>query len=160
MAFERRKVTTQNNKNNFWPFLQGYWILVPALYFIFVMPTIFQVAPNESLPLSTITNLFYNAFNLGLGAILYVIHPKERAKVGAADGILKIAVVQQLLARNVFGLLLTVATWYKLPEVISPEAISSSENKGKYLAPKILYSLTILITVLTLLSIIGIYMLN
>ena len=94
-------------------------------------------------------------FNLGLAGVLTQTSPFERSRTGAADGVLKMAIAQQLISQNILGLGLAIYVWYKLPRKVTPEMVSSEQMEKEYFKQKTLYILTGIVLILTILAIIS-----
>lgn len=153
--FERKETPNSTPNMTAWTILKWYWLLVPALYFIFIVPTFTEGEGAPALAIEDLYNFAFHLFNLSLAGILTQTHPLERSRTGAADGILKMAIVQQIFIRNVFGIALTIFAWYKLPHKIKPEMLSTEEAEANHFQPKTLYILTGLVLFLTTLVIIS-----
>lgn len=160
MAFERKNVAKENSTNHFWQIFQWYLIIVPVLYLIFVMPNVFQRGGSEAIAYTSVARLFLHVLNLGVGGVIYLTHPSERAKNGAAKNLLIMAMIQQLVTQNLFGFGLAIIAWYKLPLVAPAVSVIKAENEQKSLQPKFLYGLMILLILLTSLVVLSIYMFN
>ena len=160
MAFERKKASRKSVTNSYWQIFQWFLILVPAIYFIFIMPTIFQQGSDETVAYSHVISLFLNVFNMGVGAVLFMTHPLERSRDGAANILLIMAIVQQLISQSLFGFGLGLIAWYKLPRVVSASALNDHEKEQKSLSPKVLYILMGLLLILTGVVVLSNYIVN
>lgn len=160
MAFERKKVEKKDVTNSYWQILQWLLILVPIFYFIFIFPTVFQSESNEPATISDFAVLLFHTFNLALGGLLMYTPPIERSRNGAADLMLKIMMVQQIITQNFFGFALVIIAWYKLPQVGMPEPIKLEGKPNKYLKPKALFILLGIITIISVLMVITVYTVN
>lgn len=160
MAFERKEVSNKSVTNSYWQIFQWFMIIVPALYFIFIMPSIFQQGSNEPVAYSSVVALFLNVFNMGVGAVLFMTHPLERSRDGAANIIVKMAIVQQLVSQSFFGFGLGLIAWYKLPTVVSSNSLNQHEKEQKSLSPKALYIIMGLLLILTGLVVLSNYIVN
>jgi len=156
-VFEQKEVSNKDKKPNttFWTILRWYWILVPTLYFLFVVPNLAEGNETAMLQPAEVFNVLFQLLNLGLAGVMTVTAPIEQSKVGAADNILKVAAVQQFLVQNIFGLILTVIAWYKLPYKVDPAAITEEEAEKWHFETKTLYILTGIIAGITVLAIIS-----
>lgn len=160
LAFERKKVIQQDKKDSYWQILQWVLLILPVLYFIFVFPTVFQSENNEPVTLQHFAVLLFHTFNLVLGGLLMYTPPIERSKNGVGNNMLKIMMVQQLITQNIFGLGLAAIAWYKLPLSVPIGSVLSDEKEPKYLKPKTILIVTSIITVLSVLMMIAVYMFN
>jgi len=155
VAFERKKTPNENPNTTFWNILQWYWVLIPTFYFLFVVPNMVEGVEGAALELGDVYNIFFQLLNLAFAGILIQTPPLERSRTGVADRVLKIAAVQQFLIQNIFGLILALFVWYKLPYRMKPEMVSAEEAEKWYFQPKTLFILTITVLVLTILAIIS-----
>jgi len=157
VAFEQKEVSNKDKKPNttFWTILRWYWILVPSLYFLFVIPNLAEGNEAPLLEPADVFNVLFQLLNLSLAGVMTVTAPIEQSKVGAADNILKVAAVQQFLVQNILGLILTVVAWYKLPYKVDPAVITKEEAEKWHFEPKTLYILTGIIAGITVLAIIS-----
>lgn len=155
MAFERKEVEKEKPKSVLWSILKWYWLIVPTFYFLFIIPGALESSEGSGLDPATAFNLVFQLINYGLAGIMTVTHPVERSKTGVADKFLKVAAVQQFLAQNIFGLILTVIVWYQLPYKVDPDMIDPEEKEGWYFQPKTIYIITGVLIAITLLVLIG-----
>lgn len=153
--FERKQASNSAPNSTSWSILKWYWLLVPTFFFIFVVPTWAENAQAVTLESGVIYNFIFQLFNLALAGILIQTNPLERSRSGAADGVLKMAIAQQFISQNLFGIVLTIYVWYKLPYKVKPEMVSTEEMEGNYFKPKTLYILTAIVLILTILAIIS-----
>ena len=153
--FERKQTTNREPNSTSWAILKWYWLLIPTLFFIFVVPSWAQGGEAVTLESSSIYNFIFQMFNLGLAGVLTQTSPFERSRTGAADGVLKMAIAQQLISQNILGLGLAIYVWYKLPRKVTPEMVSSEQMEKEYFKPKTLYILTGIVLILTILAIIS-----
>ena len=72
------------------------------------MPSWAQGGEAVTLESSSIYNFIFQMFNLGLAGVLTQTSPFERSRTGAADGVLKMAIAQQLISQNILGLGLAI----------------------------------------------------
>lgn len=162
MFFERKEVKQEKPKTFFWTFLKWYWFIVPSLYYILVVPSL---ALNEGGSLVTGQDIFTMLFQLSnyiLSGLMFVTNPMERSKNGVADKFLKIAVVQQIMLRNILGVILGLLAWYQLPETISRQQLEevdtesdSEEDRERYFKPKTILIIAVISLVLTIATTIG-----
>lgn len=158
--FERKKTSHGEPNSGSWEILKWYWLLVPTLFFIFVVPTWAEGTEAAAVGIGEMYTFIFQLFNLALAGIMIKTHPLERSRSGAADGVLKMAIGQQLISQNIFGIILTIYVWYKLPYKIKPEMIPAEETEKNYFQPKTLYILTGIVLILTILAIISQMLLN
>ena len=157
MAFERKEVEREEPKSGLWSMLKWYWLLIPTFYFLFFIPNASQqgeLAPGVAL------NLMLQMVNYGLAGIMTVTHPVEKSKTGLADNFLKLAAVQQFLAQNIFGLILTVIVWYQLPYKVDAEKVEPEELEKWHFQPKTIYIITGVLLAVTLLVVFGQFRMN
>jgi hypothetical protein len=159
-VFERKQTSNSEPNSTSWTILKWYWLLVPALFFLFVVPTWADGAEAPNLGLGDMYNFIFQLFNLSLAGILVQTDPLERSRSGAADGILKMAIGQQFISQNILGLILSGYTWYKLPYKVKPEMVTSEAAEKNYFKPKTLYILTAIVLILSILAIISQIFLN
>ena len=150
MAFERKEVNRKQTDDVSWNVLKWYWILVPAFYFVFVTPTLFEQSEGANVDDATYFVLFFLFLNLSLAGIMTYISPKERTRNGTAENVLKMAIAQQALSQNVVGVMLSLFAWYKLPKGSNIIETSTEETGKKYFEKKTLYILTVIIIIITL----------
>lgn len=148
--FERKEAPKEKPANSIWPILKWYWILIPVLYFTFVLPNAVEEAGTEAIGMGVITTIIYQFTNLSMGGLMTMLHPLEQSRSGAANNFLKIAAIQQLLVQSYFGFILILIVWYKLPNKVSPDMISEEENEQKSLPPKTIYMLTGIVTAVSI----------
>ena len=152
MAFERKEIEKENPKSALWSMLKWYWLLIPTFYFLFFISNASQqgeLAPSVAL------NLMLQMVNYGLAGIMTVTHPVEKSKTGLADNFLKLAAIQQFLAQNIFGLILTVIVWYQLPYKIDVETVEQEELEKWHFQPKTIYIITGILLAVTILVVLG-----
>lgn len=155
MAFERKETPVQEPNSMAWTILKWYWLLVPTLYFLFVLPNMVEGTEAPLLQAGDVFNWLFHLLNIALAGIMTQTHPLERSRSGAADKILKIAIIQQLLTQNILGVGLSIYVWYKLPHKVKSETVSSEEAEKRYFQPKTLYILTGVVLSITVLAIIS-----
>ena len=152
MAFERKEIEKENPKSALWSMLKWYWLLIPTFYFLFFIPNASQ--QGELTP-SVALNLMLQMVNYGLAGIMTVTHPVEKSKTGLADNFLKLAAIQQFLAQNIFGLILTVIVWYQLPYKIDVETVEQEELEKWHFQPKTIYIISGILLAITILVVLG-----
>ena len=87
---------------------------------------------------------------------MFVTDPRERSKKGVADKFLKIAVVQQFLVQNIFGMIFSLLAWYQLPKNLAAESITDDEEeKTTTIQPKTTLTAVIVTTIFSLIFAIG-----
>lgn len=160
MAFERKKSSKKNVTNSYWQIFQWYLVIFPLFYFIFVMPSVFQQGSNGPVPYASVATLFMHVVNMGVGSVFFLTHPLERSRNGAANHLLIMAMIQQLITQSFFGFGLALIAWYKLPTMVSPEAMTSEMENQKSIASKWLAILMVILIILTVLVVLSIYMFN
>lgn len=153
--FEYKKNSDEKKSSISWSILKWYWMLVPMFFLLFIMPNQFQGGDSPLLHPRDIFNIIFQILNLSLAGIITMIHVSERSKTGAADNILKIAIVQQFLVQNYLGLILTTFAWYRLPYKVKSQMFSSEEAGKGHFQPKTLYILTGIVVGVTILSLVG-----
>lgn len=115
MKSENKRKSKKKTNTYLWTSLKWYWFLVAAFYFLFILPKMFQADAGLTMEVADVLTLLFQVQNIILSGLMIMISPLERTKVGVADIFLKIAAVQQFIVGNIFGLLLTVFVWYRLP---------------------------------------------
>lgn len=68
---------------------------------------------------------------------------------------MKLAAIQQFLAQNIFGLILTVIVWYQLPYKIDVETVEQEELEKWHFQPKTIYIITGILLAVTILVVLG-----
>ena len=160
MAFERKEIEKEKPKSGLWSMLKWYWLLSPTFYFLFFVPKALQQADGGALAPDVALNLIFQMVNYGLAGIMAVTHPQEKSKTGLADKFLKAAAIQQFLARNIFGLVLTVIVWYQLPYKVDAESIEPEELEKWHFQPKTIYIITGILLAITILVVFGQFRMN
>lgn len=132
MVSESKSIKEQENKTYFWTSLKWYWFIAPSFYFLFIVPK--MVGGNVVLTMGSedMSTFLFQLLNYVMAGLMFVTNPTEQSKTGGADMFLKIALGQQFAAQNIFGILLTVLVWYKLPYKIDSSAINSNNSTKRY----------------------------
>lgn len=155
MVFERKEIKQEEPKTYFWTFLKWYWFIIPSFYYIVIIP---RLALNEGGSLvggEDIFTMIFQFSNYVLSGLMFVTNPIEQTRTGVADKFLKIAVIQQIMIRNIFGVVLGLLAWYQLPTNGNIEFDESEGTNNWYFKPKTIVILSIVSLVLTLLTLIG-----
>lgn len=152
MAFEYKKENQEEIKTYFWTILKWYWFIVPAFYFIVILPNITLNEGGASFGGGDVFTLLYQFLNFSMSGLMFVMHPIERSKIGVGDKFLKIATVQQFFTRNIFGVILIILAWYQLPYKVELETIDPEDEEKWYFKPKTILIITIVILSLVLLT--------
>ncbi len=160
MAFERKKAPQERPDQKYWNLLKAYWLIVPALFFILVLPRITESPELQTVYREDVSPLVYQSMNMGLAFVFHHTHVSERTRNGAGDKLLKVAGVQQLLSRNLFGFLFVLFVWYKLPNRVNPAYFTEEEKNQSAFQPKTLYILAGVILSITLLVNVSQFLLN
>lgn len=155
MAFERKEMNQEEPKTFFWTALKWYWFIIPTIYYILVLPNLLlnegglEVRPED---LFTMVIQFSTYVMSGL---MFATNPIEQSKNGVADKFLKVAVVQQFITRNIFGVILAFLAWYQLPSKVNLEKVDSKETDKRYFKPKTILVLSGISLSLAILLMIG-----
>lgn len=160
MAFERKEIEKEKPKTILWSMLKWYWLLVPTFYFLFIIPGALQQSEGQTLAPDIVFNLVFQLINYGLAGIMTVTNPLERSKTGLADKFLKAAAVQQFLAQNIFGIILTVIVWYQLPYKVAPELVEPEELEKWHFEQKTIYIIMGVLLGISLLVVLGQFTVN
>lgn len=153
VAFEQKQATKDEPTSVFWIILRWYWLIVPSIYFLFIVPGALE--DGGVLAPGAVFNLLFQLLNYGFAGIMTVTSPLERSKTGIADTYLKIAVAQQFLAQNILGTILSVVVWYQLPYKVNPEKVEPEEMEKWHFQPKTLKILSFVILGITILAVVG-----
>ena len=135
MVFEKKEVKNNKPKTALWTGLKWYWLLVPTFFYLLIVPGVVENS-NGTLESGDAFNLAFQLLNYGLAGLMVVTNPLERSKTGVADKFLKLAVVQQFLAQNYFGLILAVITWSQLPFKVTEDMVEPEELEQWSFQPK------------------------
>lgn len=154
MAFDRKEVEKEKPKTILWTLLQWYWLIVPTMFYLFIVPRVMD-SSNGVLQSGDAFNLAFQLLNYGLGGLMMVISPLERSKTGVADNFLKMAVAQQFLAQNIFGLILSAILWFQLPYKVTEDMVEPEELEKWAFKPKTILIIMGVILGLSLLIAVG-----
>lgn len=156
MAFERKQVQKAQPKTTFWTIFKYYYVVIPAIYLIFLMPNAVSVTSTGPRlePLETF-NLIKQLLMLAIGGIIRVIDARELAKSRAGDHFMKMIMAQQLVASNFFGIIVTVLAWNELPRVLRDEQIPEKDLKKWHFKNRTIYILLGIVIALTILTAFG-----
>lgn len=154
MAFERKEVEKEKPKTMLWTLLKWYWLIVPTMFYLFIVPRAVQ-SGDGALHSGDAFNLAFQLLNYGLAGLMMVTNPLERSKSGVADITLKMAVAQQFLAQNIFGLILTAIVWYQLPYNVSEDMVEKEDLEKWHFQPKTILIIMGVILASSLLIVIG-----
>lgn len=153
MIFERKEIAastaTVERKNYFWVILQGYWFILPSIYFVFVLPQLAQNAQEVPLSIADLSIMVFQLLNFSMAANMYLMSAREQSRQGMADKFLKISMLQQFIIQNIFGLILAFLAWYRLPKPDLVE-LESEENEKPKVKPKTNLTWVIVNTILSL----------
>ena len=150
MKFERKQVEKTPPKKIFWIIFKYYSAVVPMIYLIFLMPkTVTFTADGPVIPPSETFNLMKQLLLLGVSGISRVIDPIEKSKSKAGDRFMKMIMLQQLFANNLFGMLLAVLAWNEFPRHLNPEQLTEEEQKQWHFKNQIIYILLGIVLILT-----------
>ena len=150
MKFEQKQVDTIQPKKVFWTIFKYYTVIVPMIYLIFLMPKVVTfTADGPVLAPSETFNLMKQLLLLGISGILRVIDPAVKSKNQAGDHFMKLIMLQQLFANNLFGMLLAVLAWNEFPRYINEEQLTEEEKNQWHFQNKTIYILLGIIVVLT-----------
>lgn len=135
MVFERKETIeatqTAERKSFFWTILQGYWFIVPSIYFIFVLPQLSQNSQGVPLSMTDISMMLFQLFNYSMAGNMYLINEQEQSRQGVADKFLKLAMVQQFFIQNIIGMILAFFAWYQLPRRAGAKLEADEQEKMK-----------------------------
>lgn len=154
MAFDRKEVEKEKPKTILWTLLKWYWLIVPTMFYLFIVPNVID-SSNGVLLSGDAFNLALQLLNYGLGGLMMVINPLERSKTGVADNFLKMAVAQQFLAQNIFGLILSAILWYQLPYKVTEDMVEPEELEKWHFQPKTILIIMGVILGISLLIVVG-----
>lgn len=154
MEFERKE-REPSEKNYYLLLLKWYWLIVPIIYFIFILPEKAMSTGTLIMTGEDIFTLLFQFINLILAGLIFMSNPLEQSKTGHADIFLKIAAAQQFLVQNWLGLILTVASWYKLPYKVKKYEITEDEKNKWFLESKTIVIVAAVSLVVSILSMIG-----
>lgn len=154
MAFDRKEVEKEKPKTILWTLLKWYWLIVPTMFYLFIVPNVID-SSNGVLHSGDAFNLALQLLNYGLGGLMMVINPLERSKTGVADNFLKMAVAQQFLAQNIFGLILSAILWYQLPYKVTEDMVEPEELEKWHFQPKTILIIMGVILGISLLIVVG-----
>lgn len=154
MAFDRKEVEKEKPKSILWTLLKWYWLIVPTMFYLFIVPNVID-SSNGVLHSGDAFNLALQLLNYGLGGLMMVINPLERSKTGVADNFLKMAVAQQFLAQNIFGLILSAILWYQLPYKVTEDMVEPEELEKWHFQPKTILIIMGVILGISLLIVVG-----
>lgn len=154
MAFDRKEVKKEKPKSILWTLLKWYWLIVPTMFYLFIVPNVID-SSNGVLHSGDAFNLALQLLNYGLGGLMMVINPLERSKTGVADNFLKMAVAQQFLAQNIFGLILSAILWYQLPYKVTEDMVEPEELEKWHFQPKTILIIMGVILGISLLIVVG-----
>lgn len=155
MDVQHSKKKQEKTKTYFWTILKWYWFIVPAFYYILILP---RLVLNDAGPMVSGEDIFtilFQFLNFILSGLMFVTNPLERSKTGVADNFLKIAVTQQFIVQNIFGMILALLTWYNLPYRVKPEDVSPEDTKKWYFKPKTILILSGVSLAIAIFSMIG-----
>lgn len=154
MAFDRKEVEKEKPKTILWTLLKWYWLIVPTMFYLFIVPNVID-SSNGVLHSGDAFNLALQLLNYGLGGLMMVINPLERSKTGVADNFLKMAVAQQFLAQNIFGLILSAILWFQLPYKVTEDMVEPEELEKWHFQPKTILIIMGVILGISLLIVVG-----
>lgn len=154
MAFDRKEVEKEKPKTILWTLLKWYWLILPTMFYLFIVPNVID-SSNGVLHSGDAFNLALQLLNYGLGGLMMVINPLERSKTGVADNFLKMAVAQQFLAQNIFGLILSAILWYQLPYKVTEDMVEPEELEKWHFQPKTILIIMGVILGISLLIVVG-----
>ncbi|WP_018659930.1 hypothetical protein [Allofustis seminis] len=151
MAFEQKQLAKQSQNKVFWTIFKYYAVVIPMIYLLFLMPsTVTFTASGPMIAPSETFNLMKQLLLLGIAGIVRVIDPKAKAKNKAGDHFMKMIMAQQLLANNLFEILLVVLAWNEFPRVLDEAQLTEQELKQWHFKNKTIYILLGIVIVLTL----------
>lgn len=154
MAFDRKEVEKEKPKTILWTLLKWYWLIVPTMFYLFIVPNVLETG-NGVLHSGDAFNLAFQLLNYGLAGLMMVTNPVERSKSGVADNFLKMAVAQQFLAQNIFGLIATAILWYQLPYKVTEDMVEPEELEKWHFQPKTILIIMGVILAISVLIVVG-----
>lgn len=154
MGIQHSKKTQEKPKTYLWTLLKWYWFIVPAFYYILVLPELALNGVDAAVDGKILFTIIYHFMNFVLSGLMFAINPIEQSKSGVANLFLKIAVAQQLVVQNIFGMILAFLTWYNLPYRIRPEQVDAEDAEKWHFKPKTILITSIAMLVISIFSVI------
>lgn len=155
MDLKKNETEQEKPKKYFWTFLKWYWFVVPSFYYILVLPKLVLNDAGSLVGGEDIFTILFQFLNYVLSGLMFVTNPLEQSKTGVADKFLKIAVAQQFIVQNIFGMILALLAWYNLPYRVKPEELSPEDTEKWSFKPKTILVLSTATLALSILSMIG-----
>ena len=155
MIFEQKETNTKKTKTYFWTILKWYWFIVPSILYIVILPRIVLTEGGPSFVNQDIFTMLFQFMNLLFSGLMFVTKPIERSKSGVADIFLKVAIIQQFVAQNIFGVILTALAWYQLPYKVTPEPTEAEDKGSFYFKPKTILYLAIANLIFAILAVVA-----
>lgn len=152
--FETKEVIAEKRKKRFYNLLMIYWIVVPAIYFVFFLS--FNAGSGQSFDdllsenIGITLNIVTLSINLILAYVLYATDITTRKKGGISDVVLRLAIPQQLLVGNLAGAVLSFLAFNELTD--NPLMTEKEEKLKKTVKIEHKKSIIILLIALNVLS--------